>query len=305
MSIKRTRTRIPHHGSVRVRSRALALAVVIACVCSLSGDAQSQAPGPSGPGSLPDARVDPGAPRLGRPAGQTDATRASYVERRRLWLLGDALYGREYRGTIAVTNRCASAQRVGVFVYGLPDLTIAPAVTLSAGETARLPYVLAPRQRSSGRTAAIAGEVVIWRPGSGPACPPVRVVHVARGQLRSATPADESAETAALQDAAMRAVCVHWWLRGEPPDAQQVDTLPAAARPGASRADAATCAGVVRPAARNLRERLADAGSTGGAPAPAWLPGAAAIDRMSMSELAAFRTRVVEAEAASKEKKEQ
>lgn len=270
----------------------LCLAVAIAILWAAGGDGRSQSREAPRRGPLQDPRTDP-ARDTGSPPG-------AYTERRQPWLLGDLLYDREYRGTVAVTNHCAGEQRFGLFAYDLPDLVIAPTVTLAAGETARLPYVLAPRQRSSDTTAAIAGELVIWRPGSDPACPPLRVVHAARGRLRNATPADEDAETRALQDAATRAACAHWWLRGEPPDTQQIGMLPAAARPGAARAEAAGCADLVRPAARNLRERLAEEDRNAGSRTWTWLPDAAAFDRMSITELAAFRRRVVETEVAGK-----
>jgi hypothetical protein len=250
------------------------LAVLLAVLCAGPGDAQPRDRGRPAHGSIQDPRTDPGRAKASPPN--------AYAEQRQPWLLGELLFGREYRGTVTVINECGSQQRFGLFTYDLPDVAVAPTVTLAAGETARLPYVLSPRQRPSATAGPVKGELVIWRPGSGAGCPPLRVVHVAVGRVRSATPEDERAEMAALQDHALRAACVMWWLRGAPPGAAQIETLPEAARPGA----------------RNLRQRLAEEDRSAGSGTWAWLPDAAAFDRMSIAELAAFRRRVVDTDAA-------
>lgn len=213
------------------------------------------------------------------------------------WDWGELRFDRRYVGHLTIRNDCATEQRVLIVSDRVPYLTIQRTATLRPRASVDVPYLITPTRRTPETLSdTVSGEVVIWHSRDAASdCAAVAVVHVVTGRVRIARFEDAGPEGATAQKAAIWAACSTWWIGGESPVGTLARaTLPDIVRRPIAGLDQAQCAAVIRPEARRFRQRLIDERPTRDRDAWAWLPDDAAIDRMSMTELAALRRRVNE-----------
>lgn len=131
---------------------------------------------PAGP--LADPRRDPGAPQRAAPGSGEPDLRGGTAD----WWWGELLHGNTYPAKLKITNDCASAETVSIFVTNLP-LEAPPSVTVPAKGSEdvtltitidQIPETELPRPRGNAYIAeTIDGFIVAWHPWT-PKCLPRR-----------------------------------------------------------------------------------------------------------------------------------
>ena len=213
------------------------------------------------------------------------------------WDWGELRFDRSYVGHLTIRNDCATEQRVRIVSDGVPYLTIQRSATLRPRASVDVPYLITPTRRTPGALSdTVSGEVVVWHPRDAASdCAAATIVHAVTGRLRMTRLEDAQPDGIVVQTAAIEAACGVWWLRSERPTAAlATGGLAAVVGPAIAKLDEARCAHVIRPHARRLRQGILDKQVVRDPDAWRWLPDEAAIDRMSITELTAFRRRVLD-----------
>ena len=224
-------------------------------------------------------------------SGNQDASAVQRVD----WDWGELRFDRRYVGHLTIRNDCATEQRVLIVSDRVPYLTMQRTVTLPPRASLDVPYLITPTRRTADTLSdTISGEVVVWHPrDAASGCAAATIVHAVTGRLRMTRLEDAQPDGIVVETAAIEAACGVWWLRSERPTAAlATGGLAAVVGPTIAKLDEARCTHVIRPHARRLRQGILDEEAVRDPVAWRWLPDQAAIDRMSMTELTAFRRRV-------------
>lgn len=214
-------------------------------------------------------------------------------EQRVDWNWGELLYGRSYRGTLSIENKCGTTQKLLIDTAGAPELRIDRFVTLPPQSVSKLPYRITPRQLP-GRLldGEVRAELIVWHP-RGADCAAYRVQYHITGRARLPSFHDAAREWEAAKSAAVDAACRLWWLRGEVPGPWLAKvTLGAAARSALALVSEERCTALIRSDSSHLRQEVLERDARHDPDAWRWLPNQATIDRSTLVELIQFRQRV-------------
>lgn len=230
------------------------------------------------------------------PATSWPQIAAAVDDQRSQWNWGELIYGRTYRGVLALENRCATEQVVLIDAKGAPGLSIDRFVKLPPRQRVQVPYRISPVS-IDGRPMndEVRGEMIVWHPSGATAeCPDHRLVRRIVGRVRMPEFRDAAREAAAADAAALESVCRVWWIRGVHPGPSLAKApMGDALRRALATSSEAECSPVVRLDSRLLLQSL-EPEVRRRPEAWRWLPDEAAIARSSMSELIAFRRRIAD-----------
>jgi hypothetical protein len=223
-------------------------------------------PGPN-PGQVPEEqRKSDGTPAIGYADGN--------------WPWGELLYGKTYPTTLTITNKCKTPETVGIFVTGLPYISLPPTATVPAEGELELPIniVTPPKPNilltghetlpEHGIFGEIEGEIVIWHPWRfNPDCLPKRESYKASGHIHfDVTPPPAPPVPEKIAGAGP---CQVWWNTG--------------ARPATLKEDQ-DCIAEIRNLAATYRLRVLQPLVDRAPSEWGWLPSAEQIAQMSIEE---------------------
>jgi len=220
------------------------------------------------------------------------------------WPWGERYYEGRFGAPLEIENKCNSPQLVGIFMNGLPYLSMPKLVKVPPGKTTVMGQVQLPSEPDCppfllpGRTGCghvdfgviivaawpppklhqphfdtIEGTVVVWHPWA-PAddCPAVRKTYTVTGHIHfRPTPPDSGGP----QRITETDVCQFYWLIGEPP---------------ANLGDK-DCTPEMRELALNFREKILRPYILNAPDEWLWLPSLDSIQQMSIPELLAMKAR--------------